>query len=84
MKKIIGVLGVAVIAVAMFFSANAVNSSVADLNLNSLINLNVAHAEGETTPTCDTWCHPSPGYWCRLTNKVTGQVIQCDDYFVNP
>jgi len=43
MKKILGVLGVAVIAVAMFFSANANTSS--DLDLASLISLNSANAE---------------------------------------
>jgi hypothetical protein len=44
MKKIIGILGVAVIATAMFFSANAV-SSTNDTDLSSLIAIDAANAE---------------------------------------
>lgn len=46
MKKIIGILGVGVIATTMFFTANNVNgSSSADTSLTSLLNMNVANAE---------------------------------------
>jgi hypothetical protein len=45
MKKIIGILGVAIIAVAMFFSANGVNTSSADTSLASLMTINAANAE---------------------------------------
>ena len=45
MKKIIGILGVAVFAMAMFFSTNATSSSDGNLNLASLITLNTANAE---------------------------------------
>ncbi|WP_417941934.1 hypothetical protein [Flavobacterium sp. RS13.1] len=45
MKKIIGILGVGVIAATMFFSANNLNGSSSDTSLASLINMNVANAE---------------------------------------
>ena len=51
MKKIIGVLGVAVIAVAMFFSANAVSGNSTNTDLASLMTLNKAHADAEGIPT---------------------------------
>ena len=49
MKKIIGILGVAVIAVAMFFNANNANGSVSDISLASLMNMNVANAQSESS-----------------------------------
>ena len=58
MKKILGVLGVAVIAATMFFSANAVSGSTTDLNLASLISMNTANAEG-----CDQ---------CKVVTKILG------------
>ena len=45
MKKIIGILGVAVFSMAMFFNVNTLNSSAGDLDLASLISLNTANAE---------------------------------------
>lgn len=45
MKKIIGVLGVVMIAATMFFSANNVNSSNGDLDLANLITMSSANAE---------------------------------------
>ncbi len=48
MKKLIGIVGVAVIAMAMFFSTSALNSSSGDLDLASLLNINTANAESGT------------------------------------
>lgn len=45
MKKIIGILGVAMIAATIFFSTNWVSGSTADTNLASLIRVNSANAE---------------------------------------
>jgi len=45
MKKIIGIVGVAVIAAAMFFTTNKVNGSGLDTSLASLIGMNAANAE---------------------------------------
>ena len=47
MKKLIGALGIAVIAVAMFFSANTNN--IDDTNLASLLAINTANAEVNVT-----------------------------------
>lgn len=58
MKKIIGILGVAVIAAAMFFSANAV-SSTNDTDLSSLIAIDVANAESNVWFGC-----ASGGLYC--------------------
>ncbi|WP_026712494.1 hypothetical protein [Flavobacterium daejeonense] len=51
MKKIIGVLGVAVIAATMFFSANNANGFNSDTSLASLITMNEAHAGAEGCQT---------------------------------
>lgn len=45
MKKIIGILGVAVFAMTMFFNANTMNSSTGDFDLASLTNMHTANAE---------------------------------------
>lgn len=45
MKKIIGFLGVAVIAATMFLNSNNVNNSSNDLKLASLLSINTANAE---------------------------------------
>lgn len=53
MKKIIGILGIAVIAVAMFFSVNKLRNSSADSSLDNLISMNKANAEeGDICITC--------------------------------
>lgn len=46
MKKILGILGVAVIAVAMFFSTTNVNDCSKDINSVNLMNLTTANAQG--------------------------------------
>lgn len=45
MKKIFGILGVAIIAATMFFSANNLDGSNLDISLAGLMNINVAHSE---------------------------------------
>lgn len=45
MKQIIGILGIGVIVMALFFNTNKMNSSNGDLDLASLIALNTANAE---------------------------------------
>jgi hypothetical protein len=64
MKKIIGVLGLAVIAATIFFSANNVSGSISDASLASLTSLNEAHADAETNTTCTvtTKCFGLTGY----------------------
>jgi len=67
MKKILGILGVAVIAVAMFFNANNLTGFNNDINLTSLVNFNSANAEGT-----------SGTYWVKkhfdCTITVTGSA----------
>ncbi len=48
MKKIVGILGVAVLAATMFMSTNNVNES-GDISLSAVIGLSSANAEGCTT-----------------------------------
>ncbi|MDY7396723.1 hypothetical protein UMM65_15855 [Aureibaculum sp. 2210JD6-5] len=45
MKKIIGIFGVAVLAMVMFFSVNAISSSNGGLDLASISTMNTANAE---------------------------------------
>jgi hypothetical protein len=62
MKKIIGVLGVAVIAVAMFLTTNVVNKTSSDISLMSLVTINEANAEANATScTVTTTCMNSIG-----------------------
>jgi len=49
MKKLIGLLGVAVFAVAMFMNTNAINNA-SDLNLENLTSMNTADAECSSDP----------------------------------
>ena len=66
MKKIIGILGIIVIAMAMSFNANAIKSSGTDLNLATLIGINNANAE-----ECN-------GGSCTYTTYFNGQThISC-------
>ena len=53
-------LGTAVIAMAMFFGTNTVNSSNGDLDLASLLEVNTANAECDRA-TLDSYC-----YWGNL------------------
>lgn len=58
MKKLIGIIGTAVIAMAMLFSANSINSSNGDLDLASLLSVNTANAEeGCNDATCNYYCY---------------------------
>ena len=54
MKKLIGIIGVAVIAFAVFFNANTMNSSNNDFDLASILNMNTANAECYGTLDCVT------------------------------
>ncbi len=51
MKKVIGILGVAVFAVALFTNTNSVNNKE-DINLTALLSQDTANAEGSGTPLC--------------------------------
>lgn len=68
MKKIIGVLGVAMIAATMFFNANNVNNFSLDSSLTSLLTMNAANAE-ETSG--------SDGGCTYFREKLTSQQLVC-------
>jgi len=83
MKKLIGILGVAVIAATMFFSANNVSGSSSDISLASLMSMNNANAQSEIAGapgTCSTWCTKASGYTCVI--KFPAQYYTCDSYRV--
>ena len=78
MKKIIGILGIAVIAAAMFFSTNNVNGSSSDTSLASLMSLNSANAEVITgEAACHYYCINAYGYTCYITYLPSGNVQVC-------
>lgn len=78
MKKIIGILGVAVIAATMFFSANNVNGSSSDASLASLVGMNSANAEVVTGEAgCHYYCINAYGYNCYITYYPSGTVQEC-------
>ena len=64
MKKLIGILGIAVIATAMFFNTNTNHAD--NIDLSSLIAINMANAEDSGGATCEpggTSC--STANYCR-------------------
>lgn len=86
MKKLIGVLGIALIAITMFFNVNEVNGLVKDVSLTSLAALNLAHAdsEGAGTPqnTCTSKCTDflfKTCSWAELSNDNRFVTITCSD-----
>ncbi|WP_269243377.1 hypothetical protein [Flavobacterium limnophilum] len=56
MKKILGILGVTVMAVTMFLSTNNTNGASSDVNLAGLFTFNSANAQTEcdVKPNCAT------------------------------
>lgn len=74
MKKIIGILGVWSIAMTMFFSTNALNSSNGSLDLASILNMNNANAECSAS-TCNSYCYEYGG-GCILI--CGGVMSSCD------
>lgn len=76
MKKLIGILGVAVIAMAMFLNTNNMNSSNGDLDLANLLTMNTANAEdwgGIGSNKCV--CKPNQGNKCLPSNFITARLI---------
>jgi hypothetical protein len=86
MKKIIGILGVVMIAATMFFSANGVNSSSSDTSLADLVGMNAANAQSEAnmyyvnkskankTDTIRVWVKTIAGVEHVYTASVEGGV----------
>ncbi len=71
MKKLIGVLGVALIAMALFLSTNTINTN--DVDLASLMSMNTANAECEGLNDCLR----NPGYVCILLHP-TDPTLDCE------
>lgn len=90
MKKIIGILGVVIIAATMFFTNNT-NVTSSDTNLASLMNMNVAHAQTESPNTQRAeviWCSIKIGgvyYLGRETICTRGNtdctIDSCVEYY---
>lgn len=77
MKKIIGILGILVIAIALFVNVNSMNNSSSDVSLASLIATNVANAEGSNPSCCN-----DPGDTCKVygtTINGCDEAIFCND-----
>lgn len=71
MKKIIGILGVAVLGMSMFFNANFLNTSGEGLNLENLVSINTANAE--TT----AWLCTYTGNWNDRCSFIGTPVLRC-------
>ncbi len=89
-KKVITSLGIAVMAMAMFFSTNVVNSSNGDLDLSNLLNLNTANAEeGSWVGYCrchnDGVCYKGSMFSFRKKCALLdpGGWQECSDYSSN-
>lgn len=75
MKKLIGILGVAVIAATMFFSANSVSDNTTDASLASLITMNTANAEDTEPPVkCD---NGTASYYITYYDTPLGRIKGC-------
>ena len=75
MKKTIGILGVAVLAVTMFMNANSINKS--DIDLASLMKINSANAEGLLFG-----CQQTGNSWDECT-WLLYTISNCEDAPVN-
>lgn len=89
MKKIIGVLCVAIFATMTFFSVNNLSGSNSDVSLANLININVANAEDgnggsglfwtivETTKQCAAYTQTVRTYY-KSNGTIDGKAIYVD------
>lgn len=84
LKKVIGILSIAVIAATMIFSANASNGSAKDVTLSDFVTLNAAHADWpeQDGETCNETCSvnvffPGPYGYGGLTKEVQGHEDNC-------
>lgn len=84
MKKIIGILGVAVIAATMFFNTNNVNGYSSDASLASLVTLNSANAQNSEGSgiNCNSLCTYRFYQTCTYTqlgSDFKTMTITCHD-----
>ena len=75
-KKIVTSLGIAVMAMAMFFSANTINSAKGDFDLASLIALEISNAE-----TTGGSGGPRIAYGCEHTGNLIDGCLWWDSAF---
>jgi hypothetical protein len=82
MKKLIGILGVAVIAMAMFFNTNTMNGSNNSFDLASLLTISSANAECDNCPggsnicRVQVDCDGSTEHWWGTTTNT--EVFCCN------
>lgn len=79
MKKIIGSLGVAVIAATMFF-CNNISEGTNEMDLASLVSLSSANAEGGIT--CSTYCYSRTYSTCTFSTYDSNfnlMYVTCHD-----
>jgi hypothetical protein len=80
MKKIIGIIGVVVIAMTMFFNTNSVNGNTNEgVELASFFKLNTANAECAPRPSCSSVCGYTSIFYCTLTCEDNS--YRCDNSF---
>ncbi|WP_281299289.1 hypothetical protein [Flavobacterium limnophilum] len=86
MKKILGILGVTVMAVTMFLSTNNTNGASSDVNLAGLIGINNANAENcddyqyvtESDVTTTSIVYDYKGRRC--TEHTSQHVVDCEGF----
>ena len=77
MKKIIGTCFVIVLAIGLFFNSISINNDE-DMELASLIAINVANAEGSNGPDLDL-CSSEPWGYCVLRVQGTYHTfVDCE------
>ena len=74
MKKIIGILGVAVFVVTMFFNISIITNNSLDNNLFALTTITTASAENGPD------AKGSKYVYCDMPDGKTGYYIICDDH----
>lgn len=83
MKKIVKILGVAVIAMSMFFSANTLNNSNGNFDLTSLLTMSTANAEHGDQDSCDPesiqdrYADTDPCYTGPPWEPTPGTLVEC-------
>ena len=66
-KKFLGVIAILTIALTFVFS----------MNIKAANEIDNGDALAISEADCDTYCHYSDSYHCKLTHKITGETKTC-------
>lgn len=77
MKKLTGIIGVTVVAIAIFFNTSSAEISNNNYDLASIIKMDTANAECGAAPPCSRVCYQNVMFYCYLTCEL--QYVYCEN-----